>query len=107
MYKLLHQSEIDYNNLSLKFYLYGTKDGRKVTISKPVIYNQSPAPEPLYQEDPTLPVGQVKQIDFAAAGASVYFNYTVEKNGKVIINEKYFSNYRPWRAVFLQGTKSG
>lgn len=104
---ILVQSEVDYDNLSLKFYLYGTKDGRKVTISKPVIYNQSAAPAPLYQEDPTLPTGTVKQIDFAASGASVYFNYTVEKDGKIIINEKYFSNYRPWRAIFLQGTKSG
>lgn len=104
---ILVQSEIDYDNMSLKFYLYGTRDGRKATIGKPVIYNLSAAPAPLYQDDPTLPIGQIKQIDFAAGGASVYFNYTVEKNGKTIINEKYFSNYRPWRAVFLQGTKSG
>ncbi|OGH11698.1 MAG: hypothetical protein A3B38_03345 [Candidatus Levybacteria bacterium RIFCSPLOWO2_01_FULL_36_13] len=104
---ILVQSEVDLSNLSLKFYLYGTKDGRKATIGKPVIYNQRPAPAPLYQEDPTLPVGTIKQVDFAASGASVYFNYTVEKNGKTIINEKYFSNYQPWRAVFLQGTKSG
>lgn len=103
---ILIQSEVDLNNLSLKFFLYGVKDGREVRIGKPVIYNQSPAPAPLYQEDPTLPVGQTKQVDFAAAGASVYFNRTVVKDGKVIIADKYVSNYQPWRAVFLQGTKS-
>lgn len=102
---ILVQSEIDYSKMSLKFYFYGAKDGRKSTISKAVIYNQRPAPEPLYQEDPTLPVGTVKQVDFAAAGASVYFDYVVEKDGKKIIEERYYSNYRPWRAVFLQGTQ--
>jgi vancomycin resistance protein YoaR len=102
---ILVQSEIDYSAMSLKFYFYGAKDGRKATVSKAVIYNQSPAPEPLYQEDPTLPVGTVKQVDFAAAGASVYFDYVVEKNGEKIIEERYYSNYRPWRAIFLQGTK--
>jgi uncharacterized protein YabE (DUF348 family) len=72
-----------------------------------VILSQSPAPEPLYQDDPTLPQGQIKQIDFAAAGANVYFIYTVTKDGKEIISDKFISNYRPWQAVFLRGTKQG
>ena len=102
---ILVQREIDLNNLSLSFYLYGTKDGRQVTMSKPVITNQSPAPEPLYQDDPTLPVGEIKQVDFAASGANVYFTRTVTKNSKTIISDKFFSNYRPWQAVYLRGTK--
>ncbi len=103
---ILVQSEIDLNNLSLKFYLYGTKDGRVTTLGNPVIYNQSPAPATEYQDDPTLPLGTLKQIDFAAPGASVYFTRTVTKDGKKILEDKFVSNYRPWRAVFLRGTKS-
>ncbi|OGH03073.1 MAG: hypothetical protein A2798_01440 [Candidatus Levybacteria bacterium RIFCSPHIGHO2_01_FULL_37_17] len=101
---ILVQSEIDLDNLSLKFYLYGTRDGRVAAITKPVVYNQRPPPEALYQDDPTLPLGTIKQVDFAAYGASVYFDYRVEKQGKTIINERYYSNYQPWRAVFLKGT---
>jgi len=102
---ILVQREIDLNNYSLKFYFYGTNDGRVTNISKPVILNQSAPPAPLYQDDPSLPVGQVKQTDFEAWGANVYFTRTVTKNGKTIISDKFTSNYRPWQAVFLRGTK--
>ena len=103
---ILIQREIDLKNLTLAFYLYGTKDGREVTITKPVILSQSPPPEPLYQDDPNLPVGEIQQIDYAAWGAKVYFTRTVKQNGKTIIDEKFSSNYQPWRAVYLKGTKS-
>lgn len=102
---ILVQSDIDLENYSLKFYLYGTKDGRKVTMTKPVITNQTAPPPPLYQDNPNLPIGQIQQTDFEAWGANVYFTRTVEKNGKVIISDKFVSNYRPWQAVFLRGTK--
>lgn len=102
---ILVQREIDLNNLSLSFYLYGTKDGREVVMTKPVITNQTPPPEPLYQDDPSLPVGEVKQVDFAASGANVYFTRTVKKNGKIVIFDKFVSNYRPWQAVYARGTK--
>lgn len=102
---LLIQTYIDLQNLSLTFDLYGAKDGREVTVTKPVILSQSPAPEPLYQDDPELPKGVVKQIDFAASGAKVYFKRTVKKDGKTVIDETFNSNYRPWQAVYLRGTK--
>lgn len=102
---ILIQSYTDLENLKLTFDLYGTGDGREVTINKPVILSQSPAPEARYQDDPTLPKGIEKQIDFAAGGAKVFFTRTVKKNDKVIIEDKFNSNYRPWQAVFLRGTK--
>jgi len=102
---ILVQREIDLNNYSLKFYFYGTNDGRVTNISKPVILNQSAPPAPLYQDDPNLPIGQIQQTDFEAWGANVYFTRTVTKNGKTIISDKFTSNYRSWQAVFLKGTK--
>ncbi|MCL5435361.1 MAG: VanW family protein [Patescibacteria group bacterium] len=102
---ILIQSQVDLDNLSLAFYLYGTKDGRQVSMTKPVVSNITPAPPDLYQDDPTLPKGQIKQTDFAAAGADVYFTRTVTKNGKQIIYDKFVSNYRPWQAIYLRGTK--
>lgn len=102
---ILVQTVIDPSIERLSFYLYGTQDGRKSVISDPVITSQSPAPEALYQDDPTLPKGTVKQVDFSAAGANVYFTRVVTKDRKVLISEKYTSNYRPWQAIFLRGTK--
>ncbi len=102
---ILVQSQIDLNNLSLAFYFYGTGDGRKVSMTTPVVSNISPPPPDLYQDDPTLPKGEIKQTDFAAWGADVYFTRTVTKNGKVLIYDKFVSNYRPWQAIYLRGTK--
>lgn len=102
---ILIQSYIDPNMERLTFTFYGTKDGRQVAINKPVITSQSPPPEPLYQDDPTLAKGVVKQVDFSAWGANVYFTREVVKNGKTILNDKFVSNYRAWQAIYLRGTK--
>jgi vancomycin resistance protein YoaR len=102
---ILIQAYPDMVNYRLVFELYGTKDGRQVTMTKPVILKETPAPEPLYQDDPNLPKGEVKQVDFAAAGANVYFTRTVTKNGKTLLSDKFVSNYRPWQAIYLRGTK--
>ena len=102
---ILIQSQVDLDNLALTFELYGTKDGRQVTMTTPVVTSQTPPPPDLYQDDPTLPKGEIKQTDFTAWGANVYFTRTVTKNGKVIIYDKFVSNYQPWQAVYLRGTK--
>src|SRR5680860_200968 len=102
---ILIQSFVDPNVLRLTFVLYGTKDGREVSMTKPVITSQTPPPPPLYQDDPTLPKGEVKQVDFAAWGARVYFTRTVKKDGKEIISDKFVSNYRAWQDIYLKGTK--
>lgn len=102
---ILIQSTIDPSVQQLTFMLYGTKDDRQVILTKPVISSQSPPPDPLYQDDPTLAKGTVKQVDFAAWGAHVTFSRTVIKDGEVYISETYTSRYRPWQAVYLRGTK--
>lgn len=102
---ILIQESVDLSNMSLTFNFYGTSDGRKVSISQPVVTNKTPAPPPLYQDDPTLPNGEIKQVDFAASGADVYFTRTVSKKGKIIIYDKFVSDYQPWQAVYLRGTR--
>lgn len=104
---ILIQTVNDPDNSALTFVFYGTKDpNRQVTISTPVVLSQTPAPPPLYQNDPTLPVGQTKQTDYSANGADVYFTRTVTENGKVIIQDKFTSDYQPWQAVYLVGTQT-
>lgn len=104
-YHILIQTNVDENNLRLTFTLYGTKDSREVVISKPIITSQTPAPEPSYQDDPSLPKGTVKQVDFAASGARVQFSRKVTRDGNILISEKFVSSYRPWQAIFLRGTQ--
>ncbi|MCL4353646.1 VanW family protein [Patescibacteria group bacterium] len=102
---ILIQSVIDPSSNRLTFLLYGKKDGRTVVMTAPVITNQTPPPPALYQDDPNLPKGEIKQVDFAAWGANVYFTRKVYKDRKLIISDNFVSNYQPWRAVYLRGTK--
>lgn len=91
---------------SLTIDLYGASDGRITTLSKSIISDQTPPPPDLRQDDPTLPRGQVKQVDWSAWGAKVVFGRTVERNGETLISERWVSNYKPWQAIYLVGTKN-
>lgn len=102
---VLIQSQIDLKGESLEFSLFGTKDDRNIELTKPVILSQTPAPPDLYQDDPTLPKGVVKQVDWKAPGAKVNMNYKVTKRNTVVIQTSFYSNYQPWQSVFLRGTK--
>lgn len=100
---LLLQTTVDLKKQKLTYEFYGTADGRQATISKSRIWDQTTPPPDLYQDDPTLPTGVVKQIDWKAWGAKVSFDYKVERNGEILQNRTFYSNYRPWQAIFLKG----
>ncbi|MBU2052229.1 vancomycin resistance protein, partial [Patescibacteria group bacterium] len=65
---------------------------------------QIPPPEPQYQDDPTLPVGTLKQVDWAAWGGKAAFDWQVERNGEILYKKTFYSNFQPWQAVWLRGT---
>lgn len=99
---ILIQTEIVDN--ILYFRIYGKRDDRRVEISPVAVYDFAPAPEPKYEDDPTLKKGITKQVDFAASGAKASFNYKViSKNPDINFEKKFFSSYRPWQAIFLVG----
>lgn len=93
------------SGLTLYVDLYGTSDGRVASISKSIVTDQTPPPLDLRQDDPTLPKGVVKQVDFSAWGANVTFTRTVSRNGETLAKETWRSSYKPWQAVYLVGTK--
>lgn len=90
----------------LRVEIWGTSDGRTSEVTTPVITNQRPAPAPLFVPDPSIPPGQRRQIDWAAAGATTRFHYTVKNADGSIKHERDFvSNFRPWQAVYLVGVQ--
>jgi len=101
---ILVQAVVDRTTSKLEIDIYGTNDARRVEISDPVISNQKPPPEDKYEEDPTLAKGTVKQVDFAASGATSVFTRKVFKANELIIDDTFKSVYRPWQAVYLVGT---
>ena len=104
---VLVQAYFDPEEQSLTYSLYGKSDGRQTSVSDPVVTNRIAAPPARYQDDPTMPKGVTKQVDFAAPGATVVYTRTVTRDGETIIDEKYTSRYTPWQAVYLVGTKEG
>ena len=101
---ILIETEIDEENNLLYFKFYGKKDSRRVEISKATVYDVVPPLPPKYQDDPTLKKGVTKQVDFPAWGSKVFFTYKVFQGDKLAIDNKFFSNFRPWAAVYLVGT---
>lgn len=100
---ILIQTKTDTKNLSLTFELYGTRDGRIAEIYNHVVGGEIPPPPALYQDDPTLAPGVVRQVDFSAWGARASFGYRVKRAGQVLQDTTFTSVYRPWQAVFLKG----
>lgn len=100
---ILIQAEADTANRRLTITLYGTSDGRKSEISDHVIWDVTPPPPDVYVDDPTLAPGQVKQIDWKAPGTKAKFTYRVTRNGEVLQDKTFVTNYKPWAAVFLRG----
>lgn len=100
---ILIQTSVDRRNLTLTIDLYGTSDGRTTQILNHIVGSITPPPPDLYQDDPTLPAGTVKQVDFAAWGAKASFQYKVTRNGEILQDQTFYSNFRPWQAVFLRG----
>lgn len=103
---LLIQTEVNEAKKQLVFKFYGTSDGRKVEMQKPVILSQTPPPDPIYVDDSTLPVGTEKKFDSAHWGAKVTFTRKVWSADGSMKEEKTFtSNYSPWPAIYFKGTK--
>lgn len=99
-------TESDVANRELTIELWGTSDGRTAEIHSYRMWNQRGAPAAKYIDDPSLPKGTLKQIDWAAPGASAEFTYTVKNADGSLRNERKFtSHFRPWQAIFLVGTR--
>lgn len=101
---ILIQTKTDTKNKTLTFELYGTRDGRVAQIYNHIVWGQTPAPPPLYQDDPTLKTGVVKQVDWAASGAKASFQYKVTRGAETLQDTTFYSNFRPWQAVYMRGT---
>lgn len=102
---ILIQAKADRKAMKVTFELYGTSDGRKATIGKTRLWDVTPPPPDQYQDDPTLPAGVVKQIDFSAWGSKAAFDWVVTRDGETLQKRTFYSNYQPWRAIYLRGTK--
>lgn len=105
---ILIQANIEKDDMYLDF--WGIKDGRKVSITEPVIYNIVKPPPTKIVETEDLNPGERKCTERAHDGASAYFDYTVtyaeidEETGEPIEKYRRFNSYYvPWQEVCLVG----
>lgn len=106
-YYLLIETETDLKAGTVTFRFYSTMTGRTVEMEGPFEANALPHGPNVYREDPTLPKGTTKQIDWAHDGADVTVYRIVKEGDKVLWKDTFFSRYRPWQAVYLVGTGEG
>ncbi|MBN1993973.1 MAG: VanW family protein [Anaerolineae bacterium] len=101
---LLIETETDPEAGTLTFRFYSTKTEREVIVGQPALTNLVKHGPPVYEQDPTLPKGVTKQIDWAKDGLDVTITRTVKISDTVIHQDIVFSHYRPWQAVYKIGT---
>jgi vancomycin resistance protein YoaR len=103
---ILVQTEVEKDKNLVHFRFYGKRDNRKVELSDATVWDVQPAPPDKMQDDPGLPNGTIKQVEYAAPGAKSKITYKVVKDGKISFQKDFISVYRPWQAVFLVGKGS-
>ncbi|MCL5410979.1 MAG: VanW family protein [Patescibacteria group bacterium] len=87
----------------ITFDIYGTKDGRQVSLSDPEVYDITDPDPPLMIETDTLAPGEQKLVERAHQGASAKFNYRVTKGEEVLQQKTFTSKYVPWQEKWLVG----
>lgn len=98
-YWLLMETYVNEGARRITWKFYSTRDGRTVDWETTGPMNRVPAPDPMFQENPDLEPGAVKQTDWAAEGADVQVVRRVNRGGQ-LINQDYFNtHYAPWQAV--------
>jgi vancomycin resistance protein YoaR len=99
--------ETYYTSTSLTWKFYSTSDGRKVEWTTTGPTNIKPAPPALFEVNPDMSAGQIKQVDWAADGSDVTVTRTVIKDGVVYFTDTFTTHYEPWQAIcqFGPGTE--
>jgi vancomycin resistance protein YoaR len=100
-YWLLMETYPTKTSLTWKF--YSTSDGRTVDWQTSGLQNVVEPPQPLYEENTDLQKDEIKQVDWAVAGADVSVNRTVTRDGSVVHDDTFNTHYLPWQAKYQYG----
>jgi len=94
---------MDENEQSLAFRFYSVLDSRVVTVSEPEVSDIVEAKESVYEFNPDLESGEIKQVDWENEGAKISVERVVVYDNKVIIEDTIRTTYQPWGSVYQFG----
>ncbi|WP_424950643.1 VanW family protein [Deinococcus sp.] len=99
------QTDWDDAHARLSVHAFGQPRDFTVSVARPVTLSTTPSPANRLIPDPTLRVGQRRQIDWAAPGASLRVTRSFLRAGKVFRTDTMNSVYVPWPNIFMVGTR--
>ena len=102
-YWLLMETYVNAGARTLTWKFYSTSDGRSVSWQTSGLTNVVDALDPIYEENPELDKGEVRQVDWAVEGADITVTRTVTRAGQIIHQDSFFTHYLPWRDIFQYG----
>lgn len=100
---LLMETYVNPSARTLTWKFYSTSDGRTVDWQTTGLKNKVDPPDPLYEENPDLAKGEIRQVDWAVEGADVTVTRSVSRNGETLYKDTFTTHYMPWRAVHEYG----
>ncbi len=103
-FPIVIQTEPNTTDGVLTFRFYGPGElGRTVEMEGPHVDRETKAPPPIYEDDPTLEPGEVKQVDWAHDGLRAIVYRIIKQGDTVIARERFVSEYKAWPARFKRG----
>jgi vancomycin resistance protein YoaR len=102
-YWLLMETYVNVQARTITWKMYSTSDGRTVAWETTGPYNKVPPKPTVFEENPELSEGELKQVDYSAEGADATVTRTVSRNGAVYFTDKFQTFYQPWSAVCQYG----
>jgi len=100
---LLMETYLNKTRNSLTWKFYSTLDGRTVDWSTTGLKKITDPPDPIYEENPELAKGVVRQVDWAVKGATVTVTRNVYRDGQKLWQDIFRTKYEPWAAVCQYG----
>jgi vancomycin resistance protein YoaR len=107
-YWLLMETYVDVPSRVLTWKFYSTSDGRTVEWSTTGLKNIVKPELPIFEESDELKKGEIEKVDWAVDGADVTVYRTVWRDGQIIYDDEFKTEYEPWRTVcqYGPGTKN-
>jgi vancomycin resistance protein YoaR len=100
---LLMETYVDAGARIITWKFYSTDDGRTVETDSTGVENVVKAPDPVYEENPELSKGEVKQVDWQADGADVTWYRQVYRDGQLLYDDVIATHYQAWPNIFQYG----